>query len=157
MLIGGLWHGASWKFVFWGAMHGVGLAVHKLFKPLLDKVPNNWAVKAVSWLLTMLCVAFLWVFFRADSWADAWLIVKNIFTNFHMDYAPVFVKVRAVWCVFMVVLIASHALPSKWWNTLGNAFVRSNWVLKLVVFIIVVQLVLQFRSETVSPFIYFQF
>lgn len=157
MLIGGLWHGASWKFVFWGAMHGVGLAVHKLFKPPLDKVPNNWAVKAVSWLLTMLCVAFLWVFFRADSWADAWLIVKNIFTNFHMDYAPVFVKVRAVWCVFMVVLIVSHALPSKWWNTLGNAFVRSNWVLKLVVFIIVVQLVLQFRSETVSPFIYFQF
>ena len=81
MLIGGLWHGASWKFVFWGGMHGLGLAVHKLFKPLLDKVPNNWAVKSVSWLLTMLCVAFLWVFFRADSWADAWLIVKNIFTN----------------------------------------------------------------------------
>ena len=157
MLIGGLWHGASWKFVFWGGMHGVGLAVHKFFKPLLDKVPNNWAVKSVSWLLTMLCVAFLWVFFRADSWADAWLIVKNIFTNFHWDYAPVFVKVRAVWCVFMAVLIASHALPSKWWNSIGSAFVRSNWVVKLVVFILVVQLVLQFRSETVSPFIYFQF
>ena len=157
MLIGGLWHGASWKFVFWGGMHGIGLAVHKLFKPLLSKVPDVWPVKALSWALTMICVAFLWVFFRAESWGDAWLIIKSIFTNFHWDYAPVFVQVRKVWCVFMLILIGSHAMPSRWWDSLGNVFVRSKWIVKLVVFILVVQLVLQFRSETVSPFIYFQF
>ena len=157
MLIGGLWHGASWKFVFWGGMHGIGLAVHKLFKPLLSKVPDVWPVKALSWALTMMCVAFLWVFFRAESWGDAWLIIKSIFTNFHWDYAPVFVQVRKVWCVFMLVLIGSHTMPSRWWDSLGNVFVQSKWIVKLVVFILVVQLVLQFRSETVSPFIYFQF
>lgn len=157
MLIGGLWHGASWKFVFWGGMHGIGLAVHKLFKPLLSKVPDVWPVKALSWALTMICVAFLWVFFRAESWGDAWLIIKSIFTNFHWDYAPVFVQVRKVWCVFMLILVGSHAMPSRWWDSLGNFFVRSNWFVKLLVFILVVQLVLQFRSETVSPFIYFQF
>lgn len=157
MLIGGLWHGASWKFVFWGGMHGLGLAVHKFFKPILDKIPNMWYVKALSWILTMACVVFLWVFFRADSWADAWLIVKSIFTDFHADYAPVFLEVRTVWCVFMLFLIVSHVLPSKWWDSLGEAFVRSHWMVKLIVFIIVVQLVLQFESESVAPFIYFQF
>ncbi len=39
MLIGGLWHGAAWKFVFWGAMHGAGLAVHKAARPRLSKIP----------------------------------------------------------------------------------------------------------------------
>jgi hypothetical protein len=120
-------------------------------------VPDVWPVKALSWALTMMCVAFLWVFFRAESWGDAWLIIKSIFTNFHWDYAPVFVQVRKVWCVFMLILIGSHAMPSRWWDSLGNVFVRSKWIVKLVVFILVVQLVLQFRSETVSPFIYFQF
>jgi hypothetical protein len=57
----------------------------------------------------------------------------------------------------MVILIGSHAMPSRWWESLGNLFGRSNWFVKLLVFILVVQLVLQFRSETVSPFIYFQF
>ncbi|MDO5496404.1 MAG: MBOAT family protein [Alistipes sp.] len=157
MLIGGLWHGASWKFVFWGAMHGVGLAVHKLFKPLLKGIPDNWAVKTLSWILTMSCVAFLWIFFRADSWSDAWFITTNIFTNFHADYLPVFLQVRYVWCIFMALLIAAHAMPEGWWSRMGERFVRAPWIVKLLVFVVVVQLVLQFKSEEVTPFIYFQF
>ncbi|MBQ7851505.1 MAG: MBOAT family protein, partial [Muribaculaceae bacterium] len=53
MLIGGLWHGANWKFVFWGAMHGAGLAVHKACRPFLDKLPSTFPVKAISWTITM--------------------------------------------------------------------------------------------------------
>lgn len=67
MLLGGLWHGAAWKFVFWGAMHGVGLAVHKLCRPWLDRLPRWWCIKALSWSLTMVYVSLLWVFFRADN------------------------------------------------------------------------------------------
>ena len=59
MLIGGLWHGAAWKFVFWGAMHGAGLAVHKASKPWLVRLGNGHAVRilswAVTWLLWQLC------------------------------------------------------------------------------------------------------
>ena len=62
MLIGGLWHGAAWKFVFWGAMHGAGLAVHKASKPWLDRLGSSWPVKALSWFVTMTVVALLWVF-----------------------------------------------------------------------------------------------
>lgn len=157
MLIGGLWHGAAWKFVFWGAMHGAGLAVHKASKSWLSHIPDNWWVKALSWGVTIVYVSLLWVFFRAESWMDSWLIIKNIFTNFHADYVPVFIEVRYIWCILMIVIIMAHALPSKWWTKAGEWFVHSSWIVKLLVFLVVVQLVIQFMSEDVSPFIYFQF
>lgn len=157
MLIGGLWHGASWKFIFWGGMHGVGLAVQKMFKPVTSRLPDKWIIKAVSWAMTISFVVLLWVFFRAESWGEACYIIKNIFTNFDADYLPVFLDVRLVWCIFIGLLIVAHSLPARWWERLGDGFVRMPWILKLVVFIVVIQLVLQFRGESVSPFIYFQF
>ncbi len=157
MLIGGLWHGAAWKFVFWGALHGAGLAVHKACRPWLDRLPDNVAVKAASWTLTMLFVSLLWVFFRADSWTDSWLIIKNIFTNFQPECIVPFIETRLTWVVMMAVIIIAHALPETLWDNLGRQFVSSPWVVKLIVFLIVVQLVIQFMSEEVAPFIYFQF
>lgn len=157
MLVGGLWHGADWKFVFWGAMHGVGLAVHKAFRPILTKIPDNYFVKAVSWSITIVFVSLLWVFFRADSWSDSILIIQNIFVNFRPDYIPVFASVRYVWIIMMTVIIVSHALPKKWYDKMSLWFVKSPWIVKLLIFMVVVQLVLQFMSEEVSPFIYFQF
>lgn len=95
--------------------------------------------------------------YKSTNLTEFWRRWHISLSSWLRDYAPVFVKVRSVWCVFMLILIGSHAMPSRWWDSLGNLFVRSNWFVKLVVFILVVQLVLQFRSETVSPFIYFQF
>lgn len=157
MLIGGLWHGAAWKFIFWGAMHGVGLAVHKATAPLTRRVPDVWPVKAVSWMVTMLFVSLLWVFFRADSWMDSWLIIKNICTNFSLDYVVPFASVRRTWLIMMGVIITAHALPTRWVTGMGNIFVKSPWMVKLAVFVVVVQCVLEFAGEDVAPFIYFQF
>lgn len=157
MLIGGLWHGAAWKFVFWGAMHGAGLAVHKASKPWLDRLGSSWPVKALSWLVTMTVVALLWVFFRADSWTDSWLIIKNAFTDFSLDYALPFASARMLWLIMMLVIIAAHALPTNFWGKAAAAFVKSPWIVKLLIFIVVVQLVIELRGEDVAPFIYFQF
>lgn len=157
MLIGGLWHGADWKFVFWGAMHGVGLAIHKAFKPILNKIPNVWPVKAISWLITITIVSLLWVFFRADSWTDSLAIIQNIFTNFRYDYIPVFLSVRYIWVVMISIIIIAHSLPRRWYDVISRWFVHSPWIAKFAIFVIVVQLVLQFMNEEVSPFIYFQF
>lgn len=157
MLIGGLWHGAAWKFIFWGAMHGLGLAVHKATAPLTSRLPDTWPVKAISWSVTMLYVSLLWVFFRADSWLDSWLIIKNIFTNFSFDYLLPFLKVRYVWVIMMSSIIIAHALPSRIIDRCSTLFVHSLWIVKLLVFLVTVQLVLEFASEDVAPFIYFQF
>ncbi len=157
MLIGGLWHGAAWKFVFWGAMHGVGLAVHKACRPVLKLIPDTWPVKVVSWSLTMLYVSLLWVFFRANDWTDAWLIIDNIFTNFQSATIIPFFQARATWAVMVAIIVVSHSLPTHWVTAMGRGFVRSNWLVKLLVFVITVQLVIEFMSAEVMPFIYFQF
>lgn len=157
MLIGGLWHGAAWKFVFWGAMHGAGLAVHKACRPWLDRLPDRYWIKALAWTLTMIYVSLLWVFFRADSWTDSWLIIQNIFTNFSLDYIVPFIKARYVWLVMMTFIIAVHAIPQRWHDWMLNLFVKAPWPVKLFGFIVVVQLVIEFMSENVAPFIYFQF
>ena len=157
MLVGGLWHGAAWKFIIWGGMHGVGLIVHKVLRPWLVKIPDTWPVKAASWTLTMAYVSFLFIFFRAASFEDAWLIIRNIFGNFDIAYLAPFVRVRYVWLIFVAMIIAVHSLPTRWINAAGDWFVRAPFGAKLAVFIVAVQLVVQFMSEDVMPFIYFQF
>lgn len=157
MLIGGLWHGAAWKFVFWGAMHGVGLAVHKMCKPILKKIPDNWFTIFLAWLVTFIYVSLLWVFFRASDFDDSVLIIQNIFVDFQWAQFPQFFQARMVWCIMMVALIVFHFIPQSFADKCQMAFVKDPWLVKLVAFIIVVQLVIEFMSEEVAPFIYFQF
>lgn len=157
MLIGGLWHGAAWKFVFWGAMHGAGLAVHKATKPYLGRIADTLPVKALSWLITMAFVAALWVFFRADSWSDSVTILGAVFNNFSLAYAPAFASARMLWLILMLVIIAAHALPTDFHNRMARWFIKAPWIVKLLIFICTVQLVIELQSEDVAPFIYFQF
>lgn len=157
MLIGGLWHGAAWKFVFWGAMHGVGLAVHKACMPILKKIPDNALTIFISWLLTFVYVSLLWVFFRAADFESSLLIIKNIFVDFYPDQIIQFAGQRPQWCIMMGVLIICHFLPQAWGDKIEGWFVRMPWVIKLGIFLIAVQLVIEFMSAEVAPFIYFQF
>ena len=157
MLIGGLWHGAAWKFVFWGAMHGAGLAVHKACKPILDKIPDNFVTTFIFWLITFVYVSLLWVFFRAASFEDSVLIINNIFVDFEWGQIPQFISIRPEWSIMMLTLIILHFIPQRVADHTQEYFIKSPWLLKLGVFLVVVQLVIEFMSEEVAPFIYFQF
>lgn len=157
MLIGGLWHGAAWKFIFWGAMHGAGLAVHKASKPLMERLGDSFAIKVFSWLLTITVVALLWVFFRAASFGDSVKIISSVFDGFSLAYALPFAAARTLWLIMLLLIVISHCLPTRFWDKAAATFVRSPWLVKLVVFLVVVQLVVELRGEDVAPFIYFQF
>lgn len=157
MLIGGLWHGAAWRFVLWGALHGAGLAVHKASKPWLAKIPDTLPVKVASWLLTMLFVASLWVFFRADSLQSAFTILRSAASGYSLAAIKAFASARAIWLILILFIILTHALPTDTHTRLTNLFVGSPWWVKLLIFIVVVQLVLELKSADVAPFIYFQF
>ena len=157
MLIGGLWHGAAWKFIFWGGMHGVGLALHKACKPILAKIPDNPFTVFIFWLLTFVYVSFLWVFFRAASFEDSLMIISNIFVDFDLRQLPQFISMRALWCMMMLALIVMHFVPQHWSNRVQNSFIKAPWAVKFIVLIGAVQLVVEFMSEEVQPFIYFQF
>ncbi len=70
-LIGGLWHGAAWTFVFWGFLHGLALVVHRAWKKLNLHMP-----KILAWFITFNFINVAWVFFRAHHWSDAIKVLK---------------------------------------------------------------------------------
>lgn len=88
MLLSGLWHGASWTFVFWGALHGAGSVAHKIFceirkkRGLAFKKPAAaCAARVVSVLAMFVFASVCWVFFRADSFGAAYTVLSRILTG----------------------------------------------------------------------------
>jgi len=77
-LIGGIWHGAGWTFVFWGFLHGIALVIHRAWSLLGYKLWNWFA-----WFITFNFINITWVFFRAKEWGDA---VKVLDGMFSLDY-----------------------------------------------------------------------
>lgn len=75
MLLIGLWHGAGWTFVFWGALHGICLVVNHGWR----KNANIQLPSLVCWGLTFICVVACWVFFRAETFADGWNVISSMF------------------------------------------------------------------------------
>jgi D-alanyl-lipoteichoic acid acyltransferase DltB (MBOAT superfamily) len=73
-IIGGLWHGAGWTFVFWGFLHGIALVIHRIWQKIGIKLP-----KIVAWFITFNFINIAWVFFRAKEWEDAIKVIKGMF------------------------------------------------------------------------------
>jgi alginate O-acetyltransferase complex protein AlgI len=87
MTLGGLWHGSSWTFVFWGVLHGVFLVIHRAFqqfsrgRPLLERLLCSLPGTLLRILLTFTCVAVGWVFFRATTLATALTLLGRVATS----------------------------------------------------------------------------
>jgi len=79
-LIGGLWHGAGWTFIFWGLLHGLALAIFKIYSKLNINMPVYFA-----WFLTFNFINITWVFFRAEKFNDAVSILNAMFLNTTLD------------------------------------------------------------------------
>ena len=91
MLLGGLWHGAAWTFVIWGAYHGFLLIGHRLIEPILEKIPKpeNLILKNASFLLRIIfffhLVCLGWLFFRAQSMYQAFEMMRALIEQFHFE------------------------------------------------------------------------
>lgn len=158
MLVAGLWHGSTPMFVIWGASHGFGLIIHKSMKLLfLDKINNNKFVIVICWFMTFVFVACAWVFFRAPNLEICENIFSQITTNFDIAYLPYFIKARPLWTAIIVFALLIHSIREHQFYTMQEWFVNSNWFVKTVLLIIVVQLAIEFSSNNVQPFIYSQF
>ena len=84
MLLGGLWHGAGWTFIFWGGLHGIYLVINNLYRLLRqslghDLKQDGWFLRGMGWLLTFMVVVISWVFFKADSFTTATSILGSMF------------------------------------------------------------------------------
>ncbi len=168
MLIGGLWHGAAWKFVLWGGAHGVALGIDKAARKVL---PENGFTKFLTWLCTFVLVVVLWMFFRAqDITVDTengmetlaafdvpFVMLGRIFSDFDISFIQHFWDARMLWLILVAFGFACHAVPEAWARKIQDCFVGCHIIIKILVLILVMQMVVQLQSETVQPFIYFQF
>ena len=145
MVISGLWHGAAWRFVTWGALHGLGAIVTRALERSAfyrDRVPK--LVKQ-TWVFGF--VTFAWIFFRAESWSDAWTVVSRIFTSGWAD--PRFPLLAAA---FIAAAWAyQFAYESKHRRLVEAVPVRIALVGLMLVYLCI------FPGGAEQPFIYLQF
>ena len=160
MVLGGLWHGASWLFVIWGAWHGVLLIVHKVYRRIFPVAKDDRPGIIRHFfhvLLTFHVVAAGWIFFRSPSLDVAGQILTQIFTNFRPEAIPSFVSGYAVIFVALVVGYLLHFAPHRWSQWLQRELSWSPLVVKAAILALVLFFVLQVRSSELVPFIYSQF
>lgn len=154
MLLGGLWHGASWHFVVWGAFHGLLLAVFRIARartlaPALN--PVRWLLR-VTLVFHLTCLG--WLLFRADSLQMAWQLLVTVFTHFDLG-APLvrpFVTLILVFGFLPCVL----ELPFRGEMRL-DGLGRSPWWVQTPVYLYLGLMIVFFHARQSSEFIYFQF
>jgi alginate O-acetyltransferase complex protein AlgI len=158
MLLCGLWHGASWTFIFWGGFHGSALAIDRAWKNWnpFEKLNKNLVFYAVwsvfARLLTLAVVLMGWIFFREQSWTAACQYVGRIVTWNHDGARFVSPYIMAAVCVvFFVHLIVPK--DSNWFEDIAKRPV----VVRALGYGALLWLIVSFGATDATPFIYFQF
>jgi Predicted membrane protein involved in D-alanine export len=157
MLIGGLWHGAAWRFVVWGGLHGIALAIERLLKSCI-KIPQNIFTRIIGIILTFHFVTFAWIFFRVRDFSTAMELIGKIS---HLSFkAEHWLSVAAAYQNVLIVLLTGfimHFLPARFVQWLQKVFTDMPVVAKALVIGLVLWLVYATASSEIQPFIYFQF
>ncbi|MCD8310494.1 MAG: MBOAT family protein [Prevotellaceae bacterium] len=161
MFLGGLWHGASWNFVFWGVLHGAGLAVHKMWMGIIGRRADGWRLprlrRFLCTLITFHFVCLCWIFFRNADFAHSIGMLRQIFTQFSPGLLPQLLT--GYWRVFLLVAIGFllHVVPASWENAVTRSIVRLPLLGKALLIVAVIYLIIQMKGTEIQPFIYFQF
>jgi D-alanyl-lipoteichoic acid acyltransferase DltB (MBOAT superfamily) len=151
MVLGGLWHGASWNFVIWGALHGGALALNRMWQRARGDRPSA-IPRVVAIVLTFHFVCFAWIFFRAPSFDHAIAVLTRL-GKLTTDSPNLSRHVLAVLALGFV----THYIPRKWLEGVRDAFVKSPSFAQGVALALCAY-VLHFAAGTkAEPFIYGQF
>lgn len=158
MLIGGLWHGASWMFIIWGGLNGIGLVIYKFWRKISPwEQSGNRA--AVFWkiFITFNFITFTRIWFRGETMQGTVDLINQIAGNFGWDQVPV--MIISYWKVFAIIVFGFilHWLPYRFKENVMNRFIDSPVYAKAAISAAVVFIVYQAVSAGLQPFIYFRF
>ncbi|MCM1110596.1 MAG: MBOAT family protein [Clostridium sp.] len=161
MVVGGLWHGASWMYVIWGAWHGGLLVAHKEMArrwPRLSKFgEGKWWRRALNIFVTFNLVAFAFMFFRSTSMENVGIMTEQILTNFHPGVAGQFLAGYTLIVVLLAGALLFHFLPKSWSTKTRERFEAAPLIVQAVILAAVILLCIQFRQSDIVPFIYLQY
>ena len=165
-LIGGIWHGASWMFVFWGALHGMAIICFHLWGKLRYTLP-----KFISWLITFNFINLTWVFFRAEEWVTAKNIIYSMFfgdvilskslennwaslSDYGIEFGRFFSHIGGHTTTIYVLVFAFILIPMKNTVEISQGYTAS-WKNVLIVYVLLMTSLLNMHKH--SEFLYFNF
>jgi alginate O-acetyltransferase complex protein AlgI len=154
MTIAGLWHGPSWNYILFGAMHGVALVINLYWKKTKRKFPF-----VVSWGLTIAFVNLSFIFFRSPDLTSAFQMVHNLVPDAHALSTANFKTVRSMGLLVIVPPVIAGALASALWKNsdeLAAAF-QPTWRRALATAGMLLVSVLYLNSTITKQFVYFNF
>jgi alginate O-acetyltransferase complex protein AlgI len=153
MLLGGLWHGASWNFVLWGGFQGLGLAIHKYYVDNIrtPKEKDSFMYNFICWLLTMLFVCVGWVLFRTTNVSQSMIILSKLFFIGEIDGVAWY---STSILIIVPIVIISHIVGSK---VKEPYYFKLNNFTGMFVLLFILLGILFLTPVYSSPFIYFQF
>ena len=165
MLIGGLWHGASWTFVIWGALHGAGLVVVRYAqtaRPMRFLLPGSGSLnrdrrldivlRCAAIFVTFQFICLTWIFFRAESITQALAVVRQIST-LTFEAANLTLPVAIVIAIGFI----SHWTPDRAWDLARGAFIRLPAPAQAALLFGLALGLYLVASSDVAPFIYTRF
>lgn len=158
MTLGGFWHGASWLFIIWGALNGIGLVAYKLWRKISPwEGRKEWFWQIWTIFLTFNFITFTRIWFRGQSQEDVLEWFNQVWYEFRWDLIPEILS-SYQW-VFMVMYIGFvlHWFPSKWKEELRTLWLDSHMAVKLAVSVVAIFVIYQTISSDLQAFIYFQF
>ena len=153
MLLGGLWHGASWNFVIWGFLHGLYLGLERVFNFPSYIDSKSTITKIISGVITFNLVSLAWVFFRAENFTNAIGIISRIFEsdyflNIKIQDSNIFISIIINVVVFLILeKVISKFNQSKNFNNLYTPLLH----------VLLIILIVLFGVNEGAQFIYFQF
>lgn len=160
MLIGGIWHGASWMYLIWGGYNGALLVGHKAIKSHYrapQRIKGRRFARIFNIFLTFILISLGFIIFRATSIDNLREIFTSIATNFHPEIAWQFVS-GYTWVVVLILAgFVFHFLPEKFYGRLLNAYDCLPLVFQALILALIIFLVIQTRQSEIMPFIYLQY
>ncbi len=158
MLLGGLWHGASFQFIIWGGLNGVALIIYKFWRKISPyENTKHWLVNGWKIAFTLTFITFTRIWFRAEHIDDTWIILKQITNSFAAD--KIIDIITGYKTVFLVMLVGYviHWIPVKGKRFYRNYFIQMPLSMQFLATIICVFIIYQFITADLQAFIYFQF
>ncbi|MGQ4646857.1 MBOAT family O-acyltransferase [Lyngbya aestuarii] len=166
MLVIGIWHGAAWGFLIWGALHGLALVVHRLTRVVSERL--DWAKiwwqsilgVCVAWLLTQSMVFFSWIFFRLPSIQQAGLVIQNLWGHSaDVQFAQkVYIEAIGLGRFPIALLLAALMTGMGIVYMLQRVLkLKLNWPVKLLLVPLCLLTVWVLAPQNTLPYIYFDF
>jgi alginate O-acetyltransferase complex protein AlgI len=158
MFLGGLWHGASWMFVIWGVLNGIGLMIYKFWKKVSPYEHSNlWIINVWRIMLTFTFITFTRIWFRSESMQNSFDLLKQISSDF--GWPLIADMVNNYWKVFLIIIVGLiiHWLPGSFKIRYREWFISRPIYQQIIVSVVVIFTVYQSAIAGLQPFIYFQF